>query len=463
MIYIFDEEFVKKIQERYNIDRSGAYIKISKLVSTIKLDKQKKDNTFVSIKSSYNSCYTEKDIIDMLNGEEKQITTKKEPIASINIPPLMSSIKSSTLKLQSMKEIQEVKIEQRKNLLNIDVVDVINKISKKIIGQENAITTLVANIYHNQRLIESLESEGKKLNSTELDSRKVAILLDGTTGTGKTAIEKEISESFGLPLVIENANSFSETGYVGPSITDILEKLLKEADGDLEIAQKGIVVLDEIDKIAETDQESRSMKLGVQKELLGFMSGAVYEVRTSQGLFAPQIQFDTSKLTFILSGAFTSIKEAKIRQNNKKTLGFDIGGKDESDRTYTVDSQDYIDYGLMKEFFGRVKVIATTKTYSKEDLREILLKSEISPLKGFEKSCQMYGYPKVTYSVDFIDTIVEEAYKMETGARALQSLIQGIQDTMLMDLITKRFDVNKSVELTIDSLNKYKERRIRKY
>ena len=456
MIYIFDKTLIDKRVDYTKKTEYGVFYDIFKHVASIKLKMESVDKVTAHYVENSNISY--KIFYEMLDEQDKS-----EIIRNLTFFPTSSVVKTSHLKLikinQTKKDI--VNGDSIDAMLNINIVDVINEISKKIVGQEKAITTLVANIYHNQKLISSLLKDGD-IDLNELDSRKVAILLDGTTGTGKTAILKEISNLFGLPLVIENANSFSETGYVGPSITDILVKLLKEADGNQELAERGIVVLDEIDKIAESDLDGKSMKLGVQEELLGFMSGATYEIKASDDLLASRVRFDTSKLTFILSGAFTRIKDLKIEEKNKNQLGF-VQEESEKDRTYVVDTNDYINFGLMKEFFGRIKVITTTKTYNKDDLKKILLESEISPLKGFEKSCVMYGYKGINYNDDFINKLVDEAYEMGTGARSLQSLIQGIQDTMLLDLITNKYNCLTPVELTEESLENYQKRKIRIY
>lgn len=454
MIYIFDKTLIDKRIEFLKKTEYGVFYDIFKQVSQVKLKIESVNKVSAHIMENPNVSYRK--FFEMIDENDKS-----EMIKNLTIFPTSLIVKTSHLKLIPQTNIKASNDSSMDAILDIDILDIINQISKKMVGQENVITTLVANIYHNQKLISSLNQDGD-IDLNELDSRKVAILLDGTTGTGKTAILKEISNLLGLPLVFENANAFSSTGYVGPSITDILVKLLKETDGDLELAERGIVVLDEIDKIADTDLDSGSMKLGVQEELLGFMSGATYEIKASDEIMAPRVKFDTSKLTFILSGAFTKIKDLKIEEKNKNKLGF-VNEETSDDKEYIIDTDDYIKFGLLKEFFGRIKVITATKTYTKEDLKRILLESEISPLKGFEKSCQMYGYKCINYSDDFIDSVVDKAYEMGTGARALQSLIQGIQDTMLVDLITRKYDICNPITLSGESLNNYQKRKVRKY
>ena len=208
------------------------------------------------------------------------------------------------------------------------------------------------------------------------------------------------------------------------------------------------------------------MKLGVQKELLGFISGAKYDLKVDNKNFFEKgttIKFNTSKLTFILSGAFTRIKDKKIEEKNRKVLGFNRDKEENVERTYTMSSDDYIEYGLMKEFFGRIKVIVSTKTYSVEDLKKILLESEISPIKGFEKNCIMFGYNGIDYDDEIIDILANEAYTIGTGARALQSLVTGMQDVIIYDLITHKFDDDNLVLFDKSLLDDYKKRTIRTY
>ena len=206
------------------------------------------------------------------------------------------------------------------------------------------------------------------------------------------------------------------------------------------------------------------MKKGVQEELLSFIGGGKYDVSQTNGIFKTTIPFDTSKITFILSGAFTKLRENKIKEQEKKFNGMGFNsGYNSSKNEYEITSQDYIDYGLMREFFGRIKVLTSTKSYSIDDLKKILLESKISPLKNLEKTVKMFGYSNLNYNDDFINTICDEAYKLDTGARGLQSIMSGIQNKILIDLINKTYNLDEPINIDSNILSEYKKDNIRTY
>jgi ATP-dependent protease Clp ATPase subunit len=352
------------------------------------------------------------------------------------------------------------------SILNYNINDLISEISAKIVGQEDAIKTLVTNIYYNQLLIEKL-SHDYHMDLAELDSRKVTILLDGPTGTGKTAILKDISSKLDLPITFCNANSFSETGYVGPSITDPLRKLYRLASNKISKAENGIIVFDEIDKICSRLNTDKDMKKGVQEELLGFISGGGYDFPLEDNKFgSDMIHFDTSKLTFILSGAFTNLRERKIAEIEKKhkNIGFTSKGElSEEERQYIITPQDYIDEGLNREFFGRIKVLACTRGYDYRDLLLILNNSTISPLKNFEKTANMFGYNNVYFTPEFIDQLINQALEMNTGARSLQTIMSGIQNRLLYGMINQEYNHDGVLEITPKELKEYNLSLVRRF
>ena len=453
------------------------YLEIAQRLSGVLL--LKKDNKLVSMFSyiSYiQKAFSEEQVNNMLGYEEikdETLDDEESNVSSMVLPIGMQMIMALGGDVREMSqnegELQLVDISRKEkdsdaNKEQLNINEIITDINSKIVGQESAVKTLVTNIYYNQVLIDSLSNE-KDIDLSELDSRKVSILLDGSTGTGKTAILKDIASKLNLPIDIVNANSFSETGYVGPTITDILSRLLKQANGNLELAERGIIVLDEIDKIATPDTyEGKDMKKGVQEELLAFIGGGKYDVSTSNSFIKTSTTFDTSKITFILSGAFTKLRESKIKEQEKKFngIGFNTAYSNAKNE-YEITAQDYIDYGLMREFFGRIKVLTSTRSYTKEDLRKILLESRISPLKNLEKTAQMFGYNGLTYNEDFINEICEEAMKLDTGARGLQSIMSGIQNMILMNLINREYNEDEPIDINNNILSEYKKGNIRTY
>ncbi len=374
--------------------------------------------------------------------------------------------------LKSEYEVEDsiIKEEERPQTMTIDINKIISEISAKIVGQEEAITALVTNIYYNQLLIDHLTKD-YYIDEAALDSSKVAILLEGSTGTGKTAIVKEIAARLDLPFVKKSINSFSETGYVGPTITDLLKDLYIAAGRNIGRAERGVIFLDEVDKIAnKSEMDGRDMKKGVQEELLGFISGAEYDVSLEdKGYGGKSIHFDTSKLTFILGGAWTKLREKKIKEAQKKNKDVELGfGRSnqvqaEEDKTYTITPQDYIDDGMDREFFGRIKVLTCTKTYEEEDLKNILLYSVISPLKNIERTVQILGYKGITYTDEFVDEVCKQAYEMGTGARGLQTIVSGVQNKLLKPLMNKEFDLNEPIELNTSLLHQYNQSLVRRY
>ena len=242
---------------------------------------------------------------------------------------------------------------------------------------------------------------------------------------------------------------------------------MKQSNNDLNKAERGIIVFDEIDKLAFRKEAviGKDMKEQVQHELLTFIGGGEYDVPIGEGFFQQNVKFNTSKITFILSGAFTDLREDKIKEVEKsyKKMGFSTESSDNYEKEYIVTPDDYIEYGLMREFFGRIKVLASTKSYNLDDCKRILLESTISPLLNFEKTVKMYDYPGIEYNEDFLNKVSEEGMKMKTGARGLQTVISGIQNNMLNGLINGEFDKNKPIELNTEMIEDYKKSFIRKF
>lgn len=304
---------------------------------------------------------------------------------------------------------------------------IIEKIKKKVLNQDEAIIRVVTNAILNQRII-NLENEDL------LKTSKSTILLDGPTGVGKTLIVSLLAEETNLPIEIVSATNYSGVGYVGESLQSILVSLLRKANGNLEKAQRGIICFDEIDKLATTDLDIRK---GIAEELLTWINGTKININYQKKTYV----FDTSKLTFVCLGAFTNMREA-----NKNQIGFDKE-KPEDKKTYEID--DYINFGLPREFIGRFNTIISLNPLKIEDLENIIINSKISPLKNLITIIESLG-TKVTVSDDLPHAIACLAYKEKTGARSISRIVNRIRDKILYPIMEGQIE---SIELTTDMLD----------
>lgn len=395
---------------------------------------------------------SEKEIVDMLLGRNQLEFIK---LQNDKILPKTIEESISQVGQHSQTQVKTLKMD----MSNIDINEIIAQIKDKIIGQDEAVEAVVSNIYANQRIIETG-------NHDLISTQKASILLDGPTGTGKTAIIKEVADRLSLPVVITSATAYSGTGYVGGSLTDILVKLLDKTKGNLELAQRGIVCLDEIDKLGQSPNETNNLKMktAVQQELLTFISGTKFDIE----YMGKTVEFDTSSLTFIGMGAFTKIREQKIAEKimqSKKhtTIGFassDESKEQENDNTYVMTAQDYINFGLERELIGRFSLLTSTKSYSIDDYKNILVKSSISPLKMFVEFAKSFGVESITYDDDFIQMIAEMAYKDNFGARGLQKIVSNLKNSLLLEIMNSK---TKSIILTTEMLKKAEEKNIRSF
>lgn len=347
-------------------------------------------------------------------------------------------------------EKKETKYQVGTKINKEQLVAIIEETCKQFIGQEIAVKNLAYNIFLNTQLLVDNDNEFVIRNKSK-------ILLDGPTGTGKTAILRSLAKKMSVPIVITGTNDYSTVGYVGANLTDILVDLLNKCNGNIEQAEQGVVCFDEFDKLAVSkDNKDSIFKKGIQNELLKFIEGNTYDINYNGEI----VKFDTSKLTVIFMGAFTDLREGKMtNETDKQKIGFNSQEVSEKEKTYTLGKEDYIQFGLQRELIGRINTFVSTKQYTIEDLINILTKSTVSPLKEFIEFAKKEGIT-IEYDNKFIEEYAKMAYEKNTGARALEEIKSELRNMLLEDIIFRKTD---TIKLTTEHLNKLKEKEIRRY
>lgn len=350
--------------------------------------------------------------------------SKKDSPKGNNLGLGSSLFATSPLKKGNPKPLIQTQKQQKTVKFDDSVWQLLDEIQKKFIGQEVAAEGLFYNIVNNQQLAEMEDIP---------DGQRSIIFLDGPTGTGKTAITREITEKLGIPFTSSSVTNYSSTGYVGGDITDVLKELYRKADGDLEKAQRGIIVFDEFDKIAYSRSGGLEMKKAVQQQLLDFLGGGKYNIRVGNSIFdMNEIEFDTSKLTFVCLGALTDLRSKKTE--TRQTIGFGQTSQSSEEQTYSITPQDLMSIGLERELVGRFNTYLHTDDYSKESLEKILRESTISPLIGFKKWIEVHG-KQLVVDEDVYGLIAEQAYELNTGARSLQTVMNNIRTPFIKEVM----------------------------